>query len=76
MYVVDSDALRVAVVEALRSHAGEVLSIDVFREEALDVASVARDVLALQLMSGSAEPCDSVLNVLIIRHLFGCVHSY
>ena len=38
------------------------------------VTSVAWDVLFLKLVGGSSEPGDSVLDVIEVRHLFGCVH--
>jgi hypothetical protein len=31
-------------------------------------------VLLLELVGGSSEPSDSVLDVVEVRHLLGCVH--
>lgn len=74
VYLVDVDALGMAVVEALSSDSGEVLAVYVFGEEPLDVSRIARNMLFLEFVSGATDPGDSVLDVVIIRHALCGVH--
>ena len=67
-------ALLIAIVHALGSDPGEVLSIHVFGEKPVDVALVARDVLALQFVSGASHPGRSVLDFVEVGHSLRGVH--
>jgi hypothetical protein len=63
-----------ALVEALGSYPREAAAVHVFGLEGLDVASVARHVLALEHVGGSADPSDTVANVKKVRHLLSRIH--
>ena len=63
-----------AVIHALRGHSREVLPVNILGMQPLDVPRVARDVLLLQLVSGSADPSHPVLDVVEVRDGLGSVH--
>lgn len=73
-YLIDIDSLGVAIVHALRRHSRKVLTINILCMQPLDMPRVSRDVLLLQLMSGSADPGHPVLDVIEVRHCLCCVH--
>ena len=70
----DFDAFVVPFVEALGGDSGEVFAVYILGEETVDVAGVTWNVLSLELVAGSADPGDSVLDVVVVRDLLCCVH--
>eukprot|EP00178_Gracilaria_changii_P020334 TRINITY_DN59041_c0_g1_i1.p2 TRINITY_DN59041_c0_g1~~TRINITY_DN59041_c0_g1_i1.p2 ORF type:complete len:122 (+),score=5.79 TRINITY_DN59041_c0_g1_i1:256-621(+) len=72
--ILDGDTFGVAIVETFGGDSGEVFSIDILGEETMDVTCVTGDVLSLQLVGGSTDPGDSVLDMVVVGDLFGCVH--
>ena len=73
-YKIDVDTFIVSAVETLGGDSGKVFAVNILCEESVDMAGVTGNVLSLQFVSGSSNPCDSVLNVIVVGNLLCSVH--
>jgi hypothetical protein len=66
----------VAFVEALSSDSGKVFSMNILRMKTMDVTGVTRNMLSLDFVSRTTDPCATLLDLKIIGDRFSCVHYW